>query len=75
MRRSVLIVAAVIFLVTHATNLQVPLYGTYAEIAGFGSGISAIAFSAYKAHGNDNSIDNNMSLIINNDSLYTLNSF
>ncbi|ARV62475.1 MFS transporter [Nostocales cyanobacterium HT-58-2] len=49
MRRSVLIVAAAIFLVTHATNLQVPLYSTYAEIAGFGSGISAIAFSAYVA--------------------------
>lgn len=49
MRRSVMIVAAAIFLVTHATNLQVPLYGTYAEIAGFGSSISAIAFSAYVA--------------------------
>lgn len=49
MRRSVLIIAATIFLVTHATNLQVPLYGTYAEIAGFGSSISAIAFSAYVA--------------------------
>lgn len=49
MRRSVLIVAAAIFLVTHATNLQVPLYGTYAKIAGFGSGISAIAFSTYVA--------------------------
>jgi MFS family permease len=30
-------------------NLQVPLYGTYAKIAGFGSGISAIAFSTYVA--------------------------
>ncbi|MUL38536.1 MFS transporter [Gloeocapsopsis dulcis] len=49
MKRSVLIVATAIFLVTHATNLQVPLYGTYAEIAGFGSSISAIAFSAYVA--------------------------
>ena len=49
MRRSVLIVAAAIFLVTHATNLQVPLYGTYAKIAGFGSGISALAFSTYVA--------------------------
>ncbi len=49
MKRSVLIVAAVIFLVTHAVNLQVPLYNTYAKIAGFGSGISAIAFSMYVA--------------------------
>lgn len=49
MRRSVMIVAATIFLVTHATNLQVPLYSTYAEIAGYGSSISAIAFSAYVA--------------------------
>jgi hypothetical protein len=49
MKRSVLIVAAAIFLVTHAANLQVPLYNTYAKIAGFGSGISAIAFSMYVA--------------------------
>lgn len=49
MKRSVLIVATAIFLVTHAANLQVPLYNTYAKIAGFGSGISAIAFSTYVA--------------------------
>lgn len=49
MKRPVLIVAAAIFLVTHAANLQVPLYNTYAKIAGFGSGISAIAFSTYVA--------------------------
>ena len=47
--RPVLIVAGSIFLVTHAANLQVPLYNTYAKIAGFGSGISAIAFSTYVA--------------------------
>jgi MFS family permease len=49
MNRSVLIVAVAIFLVTHAANLQVPLYSTYAKIAGFGSGISTIAFSTYVA--------------------------
>jgi MFS family permease len=49
MKRSVLIVAIAIFLITHAANLQIPLYGTYAKIAGFGSGISAIAFSTYVA--------------------------
>ena len=42
-----MIVVAVIFFVTHATNLQVPLYGTYAESAGFGNSLSAIAYSAY----------------------------
>ncbi|MEG4420158.1 MFS transporter [Microcoleus sp. LAD1_D5] len=49
MKRSVLIVAVAIFLITHAANLQIPLYGTYAKMAGFGSGISAIAFSTYVA--------------------------
>jgi predicted MFS family arabinose efflux permease len=49
MNQPVLIVAIAIFLVTHATNLQVPLYSTYASYAGFGSGISAIAFSTYVA--------------------------
>ena len=49
MKRSVLIVAGAIFLITHAANLQIPLYGTYAKMAGFGSGISAIAFSTYVA--------------------------
>lgn len=49
MKRSVLIVAVAIFLITHAANLQIPLYSTYAKMAGFGSGISAIAFSTYVA--------------------------
>lgn len=49
MKRSVLILATAIFLTTHAANLQIPLYGTYAKIAGFGSDISAIAFSTYVA--------------------------
>ena len=44
--QSLLIVSAAIFLITHSTNLQVPLYGTYAESAGYGSGISAIAFAS-----------------------------
>jgi predicted MFS family arabinose efflux permease len=49
MKRPVLTVATAIFLITHAANLQIPLYGTYAKIAGFGSEISAIAFSTYVA--------------------------
>jgi MFS family permease len=49
MKRPVLLVAIAIFLITHAANLQIPLYGTYANLAGFGSGISAIAFSTYVA--------------------------
>ncbi|OKH55657.1 hypothetical protein NIES2101_02270 [Calothrix sp. HK-06] len=47
MRRSVIIVASAIFLVTHAPSLQVPLYSIYAQKAGFGSGISAVAFATY----------------------------
>lgn len=47
MRRAQSIVAVAIFLITHAANLQIPLYNTYAQNAGFGSGISAIAFSTY----------------------------
>jgi MFS family permease len=47
MKRPALIVAIAIFLITHAANLQIPLYSTYAKLAGFGSGISAIAFSTY----------------------------
>jgi predicted MFS family arabinose efflux permease len=49
MKRPVLIVAIAIFLITHAANLQIPLYGTYAKLAGCGSDISAIAFSTYVA--------------------------
>ncbi|MFB2898068.1 MFS transporter [Aerosakkonemataceae cyanobacterium BLCC-F50] len=49
MKQPVLIVALAIFLITHAANLQIPLYGTYARLAGFGSGISALAFSTYVA--------------------------
>ncbi len=49
MKRPALIVATAIFLITHAGNLQVPLYNTYAQNAGFGSGISAVAFSTYVA--------------------------
>jgi hypothetical protein len=46
MKRPALIVAIAIFLITHAANLQIPLYSTYAKLAGFGSGISAIAGTA-----------------------------
>ncbi|MBD3887615.1 MFS transporter [Phormidium tenue FACHB-886] len=49
MKQPVLIVSIAIFLITHAANLQIPLYSTYATLAGFGSGISAIAFSTYVA--------------------------
>jgi MFS family permease len=49
MNRPVLIVATALFLITHAANLQVPLYGTYAQLAGYGSGLTAIAFSTYVA--------------------------
>ena len=49
MKRSASIVSTAIFLITHCANLQVPLYGTYAESAGYGSGVSAVAFATYIA--------------------------
>lgn len=49
MKRSALIISAAIFLIAHSANLQVPLYGTYAQLAGYGSGISAVAFATYIA--------------------------
>ncbi len=47
MKRSASIVGAAIFLIAHSTNLQVPLYETYAQLAGYGSGVSAVAFAIY----------------------------
>lgn len=47
MKRSALIVSTAIFLIAHSANLQVPLYGTYAQLAGYGSGVSAVAFATY----------------------------
>ncbi|MBD2103379.1 MFS transporter [Leptolyngbya sp. FACHB-261] len=42
-----LVIAASLFLVTAAVNLEVPLYHTYAEAAGFGNGLTAVVFAAY----------------------------
>src|SRR5438270_7819834 len=36
-----------LYFVTVAVNIQVPLYGTYAHNAGYGSGITALAFALY----------------------------
>ncbi|MBD2462908.1 MFS transporter [Oscillatoria sp. FACHB-1407] len=38
-----------LLLVTAAVNLEVPLYRTYAEVAGFGNGLTAVVFAAYVA--------------------------
>jgi MFS family permease len=38
-----------IFVVTLAVNLQVPLYKTYAEMAGYPAGLVSVAFAAYVA--------------------------
>ena len=38
---------ASLYFVTVAVNIQVPLYGTYAHNAGYGSGITALAFALY----------------------------
>ena len=48
-RFSALVVAAALFLVTGAVNLQVPLYQAYAEAAGYGNGLTAVVFAAYVA--------------------------
>lgn len=39
--------AASLFLVTAAVNLEVPLYRTYAQAAGYSNGSTAIVFAAY----------------------------
>ena len=49
MGRSRVTVAAALFLITGAVNLQIPLYQTYAAAAGFGNGPTALAFAAYVA--------------------------
>lgn len=46
---SAFVVAASLFLVTAAVNLEVPLYRTYAEAAGYGNGLTAVVFAAYVA--------------------------
>ena len=45
----VVFVAVSLFIVTLAVNLEVPLYADYAKAAGFGSGLTALAFAAYIA--------------------------
>lgn len=47
--RSIIITAAAIFLVTAAVNLEVPLYKTYAQAAGYGNGLTAVVFATYVA--------------------------
>lgn len=44
-----LIIAAALFLVTGAVNLQMPLYRAYAAQAGYGNGRTALVFAAYVA--------------------------
>ncbi len=47
--RAAPLVGATLYLVTAAVNLQVPLYPAYAAAAGFGAGLTAVAFAAYVA--------------------------
>ena len=49
MRRAEITIAAALFLITGAVNLEVPLYQTYAAAGGFGNGLTALAFAAYVA--------------------------
>lgn len=49
MRRPEIVIATAVLLITGAVNLQVPLYRTYAEAAGFGTGLTAVVFAAYVA--------------------------
>jgi len=43
----VFIISASLLLITLSVNLQVPLYKTYAQSAGYGNGLIAVTFSAY----------------------------
>ena len=49
MKVNVILVATSLFVTTLAVNLEVPLYTSYAKAAGFGSGLTALAFAAYVA--------------------------
>lgn len=49
MSRWAFVIAASLFLVTAAVNLEVPLYMTYAQAAGYSNGSTAIVFAAYVA--------------------------
>ncbi|GEM_PF-188285 len=44
-----LIVASSLFLVTGAVNLEMPLYRTYAALAGYGNGMTTVVFATYVA--------------------------
>ncbi len=49
MSLSAFTIAISLFLVTAAVNLEVPLYRSYAQAAGYGNGLTAIVFAAYVA--------------------------
>lgn len=49
MRLPALVIAAALFLVTTAVNLEVPLYRIYAQAAGYGNGLTAAVFASYVA--------------------------
>lgn len=49
MNISTFVVAAALFLVTAAVNLEVPRYPTYAQAAGYGTGLTAVVFALYVA--------------------------
>lgn len=49
MKVNVILVATSLFVNTLAVNLEVPLYTSYAKAAGFGSGLTTLAFAAYVA--------------------------
>ena len=49
MNISTFVVAAALFLVTAAVNLEVPLYPTYAQAAGYGTGLTTVVFAFYVA--------------------------
>ena len=47
MKTHIFLVAICLFFTTLAVNLEVPLYTVYSRAAGFGSGLTALAFAAY----------------------------
>jgi MFS family permease len=46
---AIAIASVALFLVTASVNLEVPLYRTYADAAGYGNGLTAVVFAAYVA--------------------------
>lgn len=47
--KNIYIIAGILFLITSAVNLEMPLFKTYAEIENYGVGMIGFAFASYIA--------------------------